>query len=52
MKGGERYNVVLDHVETLAKVDLSNEFMAYLTTNNLKGDVYKEDSFYDQYTKS
>lgn len=46
MKGGERYNVVLDHVETVAKVDLSNEFMAYLTTNNLKGDVYKEDSLY------
>ena len=46
MKGGERYNVVLDHVETLAKVDLSNEFMAYLTANNLKGDVVKEDHLY------
>ena len=46
MKGGERYNVVLDHVETLAKIDLSNEYMAYLQENNLKGDVIKEDDLY------
>lgn len=46
MKGGERYNVVLDHVETLAKIDLSNEYMAYLQENNLKGDVLKENDLY------
>lgn len=46
MKGGERYNVVLDNVETLAKVDLSNEFMTYLEANNLKGDVVKVDDLY------
>lgn len=46
MNGGERYNVVLDHIETLAKVDLSKEFLEYLDKNNLSGDVFKEGSLY------
>lgn len=46
MTGGERYNVVLDHIETLAKVDLSNEYMNYLNEHNLKGDVIKVDDLY------
>lgn len=46
MKGGERYNVVLDHVETVAKADLSSEYMSYLEKNHLQGDVIKEDNLY------
>lgn len=46
MNGGERYNVVLDHVETLAKVDLSKEFLEYVQNNNLKGDVVKDGELY------
>lgn len=47
MKGGERYNVVLDNVTTYAKVDLSKEFMAYLEKNDLNGDVKKVNDLYE-----
>lgn len=46
MTGGERYNVVLDHVETVAKADLSKEFLEYVNNNNLKGDVIAEGNLY------
>lgn len=46
IKGGERYNVVLDSVDAYLKVDLSKEFMEYLEKNNLSGDCYKENDLY------
>lgn len=46
IKGGERYNVVLDSVEAVANVDLSVEYMKYLENNNLTGDVIKVDNLY------
>lgn len=37
INGGNRYNVVLDHVEAVLKKDLSKEFLEYLEKYNLKG---------------
>lgn len=39
INGGERYNVVMDEVMAILKVDLSKEFEIYLKENNLKGRV-------------
>lgn len=39
IKGGERYNVVLDAVDAILKVNLEKEFKDYLNNNNLKGYV-------------
>ena len=37
--GGERYNVVLEEVKAVVKKDLSKEFIAYATNNNLEYQV-------------
>lgn len=39
IKGGERYNVVMDEVEAVLKVDLKKDFNSYLDKHNLKGCV-------------
>lgn len=39
IKGGERYNVVMDEVDAFLKVNLEKEFKQYLQTNHLKGFV-------------
>lgn len=39
LKGGERYNVVMDEVEAVLKVDLTQEFYHYLEVNHLKGHI-------------
>ncbi len=39
IKGGERYNVVMDAVDAVFKVNLEKEFKAYLKENNLGGTV-------------
>ena len=39
IKGGERYNVVMDEVTAILKVDLSKEFNEYLQKHNLNGKV-------------
>ncbi len=44
IKGGERYNVVLDHVEAKLKVNLEKEFQAYVNEHHLKGEV-KENTY-------
>lgn len=47
IKGGDRYNVVLDEVEAIVKKDITLAFASYASSNNLKysvakdGDVYK-----------
>lgn len=46
LKGGERYNVVIDEAEAVAKLDLTREFMKYLQVNNLDGDVTTEGNNY------
>ncbi len=45
IRGGERYNVVLDSVQAALKVDLTKEFEAYLAKNHLKGHV-KDNIYY------
>lgn len=39
ISGGERYNVVLDHVEAKLKINLEKEFQQYLYDNHLQGSV-------------
>ncbi len=39
IRGGERYNVVMDEVEAILKVNLEFEFMSYLKEKDLKGYV-------------
>ena len=39
IQGGERYNVVMDAVDAVLKVNLEKEFNEYLNKNNLKGNV-------------
>ena len=39
IKGGERYNVVMDYVVATLKVNLEKEFNEYLKEHNLKGHV-------------
>lgn len=39
INGGERYNVVMDEVVAILKVDLEQEFNEYLDKYNLKGSV-------------
>ena len=46
IKGGERYNVVIDEAEAVSKLDLTKEFMAYLNEHNLEGDIIQEGSLY------
>lgn len=46
IKGGERYNVVLEEVEAIIKIDLENEFIKYATTNNLEYAYSKEGTQY------
>lgn len=36
---GERYNIVPDYAKMTLSVDLKTEYLAYLTKNNLKGEV-------------
>ncbi len=45
IKGGERYNVVIDEVVAKLKVDLQKEFTEYLTKYHLKGKV-ENDLYY------
>lgn len=51
LKGGERYNVVIDEAEAVAKLDLTREFSKYLSDNNLEGDVTTEGNNYRYYVK-
>ena len=46
LKGGERYNVVIDEAVATTKKDLSIEFNKYLIENNLTGDVTLEKDIY------
>lgn len=39
IKGGERYNVVMDYVVATLKVNLEKEFNEYLKEHNLKGHI-------------
>lgn len=46
IKGGERYNVVIDEAEGVLKIDQSMSFSKYLSDNNLEGDVVEENGQY------
>lgn len=45
IKGGERYNVVMDEVVAKLKVNLEKEFNEYLKKHNLKGHVNGDEYF-------
>lgn len=47
LKGGERYNVVIDEAVACVKKDLSREFQAYLEANQLKGEAYMKNDVYE-----
>ncbi len=42
VKGGERFNVVIDHVKAVTKSNHDNDFQKYLEANSLKGKCYLE----------
>lgn len=46
IKGGERYNVVIDEAEAIARINKPEEFAKYLKENNLSGDLYEEKNKY------
>lgn len=46
LKGGDRYNVVIDEAYCLAKIDLSQAFNEFLQLNKLEGDVFQENNLY------
>lgn len=46
VKGGERFNVVIDDASSATINDHQKEFNDYLTTNNLKGSVQEKDNMY------
>ncbi len=47
LKGGERYNVVLEEVTALVKEDLSMKFNEYLSSVGLTGNCIKKDNLYE-----
>lgn len=51
LQGGERYNIVIDEANAVARIDLSKEFSKYLEENNLSGDLVQEGSYYHYYIK-
>ena len=46
VKGGERFNVVIDFVEAATLKDHQEDFKDYLTKNNLDGNVTKTNNMY------
>lgn len=51
LKGGERYNVVIDEATAIARINVVDEFMKYLKENHLEGDVTEKDSKYEYFLK-